>query len=57
VTDEPSDDYFAAVAEVVEAARELDEAKRREAEASEAHIQLHAEMRKAEGSLRKALDN
>lgn len=55
-TEDLPDDYFSSVAEVVEAARELDEAKRKEAEASEVHIQRHAEMRQAERALREALD-
>ncbi len=55
-TEDVPDDYFSSVAEVVEAARTLDEAKRKEAEANEVHMQRYAEVRKAEKALRDALD-
>jgi hypothetical protein len=56
MTDEPPDDYFGAVAEVVEAARKLDEAKRAEREASEQHMKRYEEMRAAEKELGEALE-
>lgn len=56
MADEPPDDYFGAVAEVVEAARKLDEAKRAEREAGEQHMKLYEEMRAAEKELGEALE-
>jgi Arc/MetJ-type ribon-helix-helix transcriptional regulator len=55
-TEEPPDDYFGAVAEVVEAARRLDEAKRAEREAGEQHLKRYEEMRAAEKVLGEALE-
>lgn len=56
MADEPPDDYFGAVAEVVEAARRLDEARRAEREAGEQHLKRYEEMRAAEKALGDALD-
>lgn len=56
MADEPPDDYFGAVAEVVEAARKLDDARRAEREAGEQHLRRFEEMRAAEKELGEALE-
>ncbi len=56
MAEEPPEDYFGAVAEVVEAARKLDEAKRAEREASEQHMKRYEEVRAAEKALGEALE-
>jgi hypothetical protein len=54
--DEPSDDYLSAAANVVNAARNLDEARRKFNEASEASLSAHVEKVSAEKALQEALD-
>lgn len=54
--DEPEDDYFSAVAEVVEAAKQLEEAKRLEREADDLHMRRYRQVRDAERVLHDALE-
>jgi hypothetical protein len=57
VADEPPDDYFAAVAQVVEAARQAEEAARRVEEAKDAHMRRFQDKQEADKALRDALEN
>ncbi len=54
-TEDLPDDYFSSVAEVVEAARRLDEAKRQVTESHEETSKRYAEMWEAEAGLHQAL--
>lgn len=54
--DEPPDDYFEAAAEVVEAARELDEARKAFRIAEEAHLKAFTVQRAAEKKLSEAVE-
>jgi hypothetical protein len=56
VSDELPDDYFSTVAEVVEAAKRVQEAKRLEREASELHMRRFQEAKDAEKELSDALE-
>jgi hypothetical protein len=56
VDDELSEDYISAAAGVVDAARNLDEANRKSAEATKAATAAHVEKMKAEKALQAALD-
>jgi hypothetical protein len=56
VSDEPSDDYFSTVAEVVEAAKKVKEAKRLEREADELRLRRYHEVKEAEAELSDALE-
>jgi exonuclease VII small subunit len=54
--DEPSDDYLSAAAGVVDAARNLDEARQEFKRANEVVLEAHRKQTEAEKALRKALD-
>jgi hypothetical protein len=56
VSDEPADDYFSTVAEVVEAAKQLEEAKRLEREADELRMRRYRKVKDAERVLHDALE-
>ena len=56
MSDAPPDDYFSTVAEVVEAAKQVKEAKRLEREASELHMQRFQEVKEAGKGLHDALE-
>lgn len=56
MSEEPPDDYFSTVAEVVEAAKKLKEAKRLESEASELHMRRFQETKDSEKELNDAIE-
>lgn len=56
MSDEPSDDYFEAAAGVIEAARELDEARAAHKAASEETMRTFEVQRKAEQKLSEAIE-
>ena len=56
MSDDPSDDYFEVVAEVIDAARSLEEASQRELEARNAHLDRYEEKKAAEKVLHEALE-
>lgn len=56
MSDEPPDDYFEAAAEVIEAARELEEARAAHKAANEETMRTFEAQRKAEQKLSEAIE-
>jgi hypothetical protein len=56
MSDDPSDDYFSTVAEVVEAAKKVKETQRLEREANKLHMERFQQVRDAEKELSDALE-